>query len=635
MFKRLFDRADDFYHTSQIESFFSWVKLESETRRDSENVFINLPLQQELLETRTRKKVSLSDNSPTSFIISRQRGLGESLKILKKDSSENSWHKIFYAPEIEIWESKARHGETLPTRFGIGDGDRQSILSYSRKCMEEFFGGPPAAEPDLENKEEKVSLDVALWIDGRIRGSIIVENKPFLEAIKRASLGAIRDVRMKPVEAHELSKARIEICIFSSLVLPLRKADIKDGEKIDGRLAYFVKHANKKGWYLPAALNCVKFKDLEHLRKSLAEDKSGIAPGDAKDVTLEAFMVEGFMEAQHDKTLSLDGSVAFDDRNFIDEKNFQSEMRRTGDLAGEWLLSMQDEEGYMPLFADPLRSSFGKMDWGRLACSAYALASYGRVVTNEGFISGAKKTLLYLYRHVSEVSHLDINKKIIVYAYIALGSIELEDEVLTKDSISRFDALRSDKTFVQNGQHILHANIATLLVLRASSGDKNLFKESAEVAEKVFLDFEKDLEEKRNIQLTEYPELIYTFALLYKLTNKDEYKEKSEKIKKWLISQQFESGAFPQRVGSLFSYTRGTGKIFEGLSGDPADCEESLRRVFVWLSHMQYSESNDYFVEPAFRNRIRGGLRHDHANSEAWIDSAGHFLLGISRLIKP
>src|SRR3989344_4347589 len=406
-FQKITAQADDFYHSSQIEEFFVWLHS-STTSHDKELVFLNLPLQQELIDSQTRKRVPYESRSKIAFVVCEPRQLVSSLKILNHAVNEKSWHLVFYATGIEIWENASRHGETLPVRFGIRGKEKNKLLSFARECMEKFFKDTTMdraehATPAVSKGEEKVSVDVALWINGNLRGSVIIENKPLYEGIRRASLGALRDRRMKPVELHELAQALIEITIFSDLKLPLRKEDLCDSN-IDGRKGYYVARGEKHGWYLPAVFNCLKFRGMAHIRESLIQEKAKISRDVTEDVSLYAFMVEGFMEGGSDKVLLLDGAVAFDETDTENSSPlFIEEVQARGDRAAEWLLSMQDEDGYIPLYADPLRSSFSRIDWARLACSVHALSCYGKVTGNEQFLKGARQTFSYLLRYLLEV----------------------------------------------------------------------------------------------------------------------------------------------------------------------------------------------------------------------------------------
>lgn len=631
-FKKFTEQADDFYHSRQIEEFFAWLRSQP-VIQDKESVFLNLPLQNEIIDSRTRKKVSCKNNSFPAFILCEPRQLAASLKILNDSSLENDWYLIFYASGIEIWENTLRHGKISPLRFGIGEKEKTKILSFARKSMENFFKEEAIPKDQSSVGEfpaegERVSLDVALWIKGDLRGSIIVENKPLYEGIKQASLGALRDKRMKPVEARELAEALIEVTIFSNLRLPLRKEDVSDSN-IDGRRGYYVSHEEKRGWYLPAVFNCVKFKGMANVRESLIREKAKISSKAAERVALYTFMVDGFVESSGDRVLSLDGPVALEKTqtgNF--NPTFLEEVRTKGDRAAEWLLSMQDTDGFMPLYADPMHSSFGRMDWGRLACTVHALACYGQVTGQEQLQKAAQKGLFYLSRHVLGATTLSANDHLATLIYLARAAMAMKENNLLEDIMESISIHRVNV----NSQPILVANLATLFLLRCGNSYPFL-EDGISLAEQVLAHFKSKLEAKKRIQLAEYPELAHVLELISQVTGEKIYMDKALQVKEWLVAQQFENGSFPSHSGSYFVYSRGTGKIFEVLAGSYREYGAAVDKSFRWLSDMQYGEHNTYFASPMFRNRITGGLRHDYANSEAWIDGSAHFLLGISRLI--
>ena len=631
-FQKITDQADDFYHTSQVEEFFAWLHADTLPKK-RELIFLNLPLQQELIDSQTKKKVSYESKILVAFVLCESGQLDYSLKILNHAVTKKSWHLVFYASGIEIWESVLRHGEVLPIRFGIREEEKKRILNFARKCMEGFFKNTTVEKDeqdttDVLKGEETANMDVALWINGDLRGSIIIENRSLYEGVRHASLSALRDKRMKPVELHELVDAQIEITIFSDLRLPLRKKDINN-LNIDGRKGYYVIYEGKYGWYLPAVFNCVKFKRMVHLRESLILEKAKISQESIDGVSLYAYMVEGFMEGGGGEVLLLDGAVAYKE---IDVKNspplFIEEVRARGDLAAEWLLSMQDEDGFMPLYADAIHSSFGRMDWVRLACTVHALACYGEVTDSEKFLKGARRTLNYLAHHLLGITNFSANESIAALVYLARTAMVMNENIMLRDIMLQIMLHRQSLNY----EPILMANMATLFALQASD-NPSLLREGKAFAGQVFDDFQTKLNEKKHIQLAQYPELAHALELLYRLTGEDIYAKKVTQVKEWLLAQQFGNGAFPSDTHSSFIYSRGTGKIFEMLAATPELHTKALEKSFKWLARMQYGEDNAYFVAPAFRSRIHGGLRHDHANSEAWIDSAGHFLLGIARII--
>ncbi len=76
-------------------------------------------------------------------------------------------------------------------------------------------------------RDAKADLDVALWVNGALRGSAVVENKVLGEGLLQATVLASRDARFKPLELNELPGTRIEITAFSDLRIPLSEESIK------------------------------------------------------------------------------------------------------------------------------------------------------------------------------------------------------------------------------------------------------------------------------------------------------------------------------------------------------------------------------------------------------------------------
>jgi hypothetical protein len=123
--------------------------------------------------------------------------------------------------------------------------------------------------------------------------------------------------------------------------------------------------------------------------------------------------------------------------------------------------------------------------------------------------------------------------------------------------------------------------------------------------------------------LAEWAELVAAFPLDAR---------PSRDVAEWLCAKQRADGAFPNTTASDFPYTRGTAKIFEVLTLRPADCARAADRALQWLRTLQYRPDAVFFVPEEHRDRILGGLRHDHRDTDAWIDAAGHLLVGLARL---
>jgi AMMECR1 domain-containing protein len=592
MFRSLLG-AEEFYHTAQLDGFFAWLKTKSFSKPFS--VSIHLPLQKEIVDSNRKKPRA---GARAGFVICtphQLQGLGY---------APEQWHCIWYAEEIEIWESRELH-EELPLRWGLTLEEKEELLPFARGVMRSFFDKTEVFKPNWSGPRigEKARVDVALWVDGELRGSIISPSLPLLEAIQYASRGVLRDVRMKPIEREELERARIEISFMSDLVLPLRGVDLSL-PFIDARRGFFVSYAEKQGWYLPTVFNCVKLRSMADLKKSLVKDKAKITVNDSK-VTLYAFLTEGWIEGAKQKILLLEGPVAYPTTI---EDSFLERVRMHAEKAAHWLLTISDMHGALPLYVDPLSGRNGRMDWGRLAGASYALAAYGKASRKPRFVEQSKKISHYLERYSALVGEA---------ALLYAGHAALE----------RREVPPPLPTTLSTPSPILQTVHASLLI---RSGEDHLTKGISQI-EKLLAEFKKN-KEGGSTQLALYPELLHALALLPSRTGDSQYELKAEELIEWFVTQQLPNGSFPIYKDSAFAYTRGTGKIFECLALYPA-CRKATERAFDWLTRMQYTEENLYFAAADRRARLIGGLRHDHGAAEVWIDSGSHFLLGCARIL--
>ena len=623
MFRRFFTRASEFYHSEQLDAFFTWVG--SETFPEPFFILIDLPLQTEILD-RHRKKVS-EKNNLCGFVICSPNKRKEASVKLHCTVSETSWHKIWYAEGMEILENEEIHRGTLPLRFGLSLSEKRELLRFARQTMQSFLNGEHSTfQLDLapHRTGEKVVVDVGIWINGKLRGSIISSPLPLIDALREASVGALRDSRMKPVEKDELEVAQIEVSIMSNLVLPLRQQDMV--QKIDACKGYYVESGKQRGWYLPTVFNCMKFKDMADLRRSLVKGKANITER-ADHVPLHAFQVEGFIEDKKHILMLLEGPVAY--TSDPSSNSFLKRVKAHSDEAAQWLLNMCDTHGALPLYRDPLYQQTGRMDWARLANASYALAAFGTVTKNQQYIQTSEKISAYMQRYIvnDRQSRVTIGTETIPYLlHAALTRLDHRESPLLDHVQDRYE----NTTF----HPITYAVLASLFAKLTLLGIRDYRTESISLAEKVFADFKKN-KEVPETQLAWYPELIYAFQLLHALTQETLHLERSEEVATWLVHQQLSNGSFPIYKDSSFSYTRGTGKIFEVLALHPTRYDNAVEKSFDWLTRMQYTEDSLYFTDPSFKGRVKGGFRHDHANTEAWIDSASHFLLGAARLLAP
>src|SRR3989344_2886894 len=518
MFAKFFSRADAFYHTAQLNAFFAW--LGSKTFPEPFFILVDLPFQKETLD-RHQKRVAREDKC--GFVVCQTNKRERALAKLTHIVPEESWHRIWYAEGIEIWENKGLHGDELPLRFGLSLPEKKALLAFARKTMLAFFNTEySVTQPDLfpHRRNEKARIDVGIWIDGRLRGSIISPPLPLIEAMQYASLGTLRDARTKPVEPGELERARIEITVMSDLTVPLRQQDL-EAEKIDACRGYYVEAGDKKGWYLPTVFNCVKFKNLLDVKRSLIKEKAKITEEDSR-IPLYTFGTESWIEGTEHAPMLMEGPVAY--APAPSANSFLDAVRTHGDKAAEWLFGMLDADGAMPLYRDPLYQWGGRMDWERLAHASYALADYGPAIGDSRLIRASEKISDYIQRYLFDTKKPAILMAGGVATYLLHAALSRADT----SQAPLMEYLRAHPAH-PTAHPIISAVYASLFARLTLEKKRDYGAESESLAKEVFLDF-KNKKSLQGTQLALYPELIYTFQLLHSLTGEPRYLEQLKEV---------------------------------------------------------------------------------------------------------
>jgi len=640
VFKKLFTTYrtlySDFYYTKQLSALYSWIK----TKQGSEDwiVYIHLPRQKELVRIVAGEAIEMNDrenHTVVRVIVCQSSNLNDSLKSIEHTKSGTSdWHPIFSSRDIEIWENKNLH-ETAPLHFGLNGEEKKNALAIARQAATRFL---EKTKLDLEAERvedtnprfrEDATICVALWIDGKIRGSQIERNVPLHSAIEWGGVRACRDSRFRPVIREELEKARIEITIMSDLKIPLTKRT-REEDSIDPTAGYCIEKGDKIGWYVPEVFNAVRFRTLHELINKLATTKAGIPP---ETGVIATFKVEDFIEAGDGKRyLEMDGPVArqasLDDE--IGKNNARDILVSIGTKAASQLLAIQEQDGNIPPIFNPLTGEKKQIGWTQLCCALWGLALFGKTIGKKDFLASAEKGFAYVSAFIYEHPTLSLNTRVASLIYFGrLAKVLDKKEDLKKITASILEYIEKLTSY----EPILYANIASFLVEQGAN-DSNMINKAINFAERVETDYLQQKKSEHPFQLARYPELAMAFLYIVERTGKGLYIEKAKSIFAWLAEQQLENGAFPiGTFGPPAPYSRGTGKIFEVLSVRYEEHKDVILKALSWLSSMQYDEDSLFFVRPELRNMVKGGLRHDYLNQEVWIDGTAHVLIGISRIL--
>lgn len=558
---------------------------------------------------------SSSERIP-AIIVCEPKGLHE-----LRRSHEEGWSPLFRSPLFEVWEHIGRFSLKAPSRHGLSKKDSTTLLGIARKVLLHKVATGNSTSPSEFSKEQEslpddvISADIAVWVNGRLRASMIVFDKPIVDAVVEAAMRASNDRRFRPLLKEELAHARLELTLWSDLEIPLPPLEIARGDVYHTK-AYLARKEGKIGLYAPTVFNCTRFTSLTDFLDTLARNKGGFSPNGSQFSLVET---HGWIESDDKEEVvplcgpivtgeSIQGSICL-----ALPRIMESALR-----SADWLVSLQESSGYMESFIDPFESYPNKStQWGRLAFTAYALATLSSELKNLAYHDAAKRLFEYLSKHARQNIAPGAPQVLLeVYLGRTAQALSIEIEVHRAADIVLRDAL------VQTYEPILYLQSSAFLY--AVGG---VYRTRAEELYRAVADRFLTLCTTSNLlSLAAYAELI-TLAPLFGDSNT------AKCVRQWYKDLQHADGSFPNTPESSFAYTRGTGKIFEVMTDDPERYQEQLRSSASWMMDMQYDKENLYFIADAKKkSELLGGFRHDAENQQAWIDSAAHFILGAVRL---
>jgi len=521
--------------------------------------------------------------------------------------------------------------ECLFDALALNNDKRGALCVYIRTILqsesdEECVQANETLLAIFPEAQTTMSLGVALWVEGKLRGSQIVEKQPINIAARNAARYAASDSRFKPVAREEMVRTRIEVT-FLSLARKTAFRRFQVETDFNPKKAYKLTYREYRGWYLPEVFNCVRFRNANDFFEQLIEHKAGLDRRILKRASLEIFDTDDFVELEEGGCiLKLSGPFVQRKKEYkgLDEV-FLQDLGVVLFRAADHLVCVQESDGNIPAVMNPLTGYEKQIDWVRLALTTHALAAFGIMVGTNKYLVAAEKAATYIRKYGLDHPYIGMSKRMLCRVYYAEYLIAIgrhnEAKLITEEILNRAFPARFEPIFLMK--------MASLFL--HFEGEEFLDK-----AKRLFVlvwdDFRRQ-EKRRNIlQLALFPEMIVVADALYALVQDESYARQRDYLMRWFMVQQQQNGSFPSETGNMYAYVRGTGKIFEVLALRPMENQEGIIKAFGWLKDMQYVEEAVYFVRPELRERTIGGFRHDIYNQEIWIDSTAHVLIGGLRI---
>lgn len=605
MFSTLKKRYNDFrIERGRFLSFVGWLQgkllvnqtvwVESISPRDAELYSIT--------KKSIQREHSVRDSS--DFLIIHQPSI-----ILSDQLQTAKYSLLFQTPLLEIWEHRSVT-KSAPFRLGIPREEKQHLLSTARTLLQLYLETGQIPNDTLVLNEERYNkpygVDIGLWTRGHNRGSIISFEDTFKASFLKALWGAATDQRYKPLTLEELPHTKIEISLLSDLHIPICKNEVTT-EAIYSNLGYVaLRDSVPQGWYLPMVCNARTFSSHTQFIQSLVHDKAKIIPENIPKTSISVFTVHNFIDtAKNNSVLELDGPLPAPQNGA--SVITQDTLKKICNDAVDWLIQNTSSEGYLApiIYADTERPF--TLDSARTVFTAYALNVYSTETKHTEGQEAAGKIIRFYEQSVRPHEKAE-SLASTYYAHYLLSNTESRSSPPTISNTFNLEKggtiHRLQKIHLAQMQGLTDANSAIDYLLN------ELFTK---------------IDANSEVSLAEYAELLV-------VTHAAKHPDHA-KLCQWYLSRQHACGSFPNTTQNSQAYTRGTGKIIEALAFTGEHTSE-IHRALHWLSRFQYTKDTLYCIPEEKQARFVGSLRHDACNRDTWVDSVGHLLLCVARLIQ-
>jgi AMMECR1 domain-containing protein len=528
---------------------------------------------------------------------------------------EEGFRPIVRLRALEVWERDTPHGPTRPLRLGLSAVEARAVLSFVRARAVHSLGPAGAPEPQpvgagqLARLSHRLSVGVAVWTRGRLRGSVVSPAGPALRTFGLAATWVCKDGRFERLTAADLEDTVFEATLIHAPRTELTREEIATDDAYHDK-AIFLFEGTRSGMYLPEVFNVGGARKLTRLTETLARDKAGLSAFGPK-CTVEVCEVTDFVEsADRAGVVELDGPVA---RWSPGEGGVGG--REAAVAACEWLARIQGEDGRLPV---RVRASSGEglgADLTRSAMTAHALAECGAAFALPSATSSGRLAFDHVVR--TRVPG-DKSDGLLTSAYLGKAAFALSGREGAAPFVGEIVGVVRETT--RSLPVLVASQLLTFLTLVAGEHADAAAACGALQAD-LGARWTRVADGDPSASLAEWAELAMAPD-----------RDLSARVRRWLVGHQLPSGAFPDSPSSSFVYSRGTGKVFEVLAAAEPVAAQAAEAALAWLRGMQYRADSAFFIPTEHRPRLLGGLRHDHWDTDAWIDAAGHLLLGLARL---
>ncbi len=456
------------------------------------------------------------------------------------------------------------------------------------------------------------SAGVSLFVDGILRGSMIIAHQQLSHGLVEAVLRALRDERFVRISREEIDHTTIQVSFFSELFLPPLFSERRRNLPLP-RKGYSLMRGVSRGYYLPTIFCLGVFPTLSFITERLVTEKlqDKYSPSDEKD--LSVFEVCQFYEAKDRKsTVTSYGTAHVTRESALAICNASQGLQKAQEAGYQFLTGFVEKDVVPPSLFNPLTNTFSYHKI-RVMFTVFALVIYGKKHGHTDVLGYARRIYERSVAEHEEESIVDTVEKGFFLAYRG----RLAQALYGVSGSAPYVPLLASYTPSMVKEPLLISTLACFFLERGDVATARTY------GEKLVKLFRKKQDAKQEIPLADFVDVVY-FVDCFSLGGESGIRGTLH----FFLKYQNRNGSFWSTTKNNLGYGRGTAKIIEVLFRyrHYQDVEEALTRALLYISSLTIDKES-FFLDNAKKQLYRGGSMESEASSLLYSDTVGHLLL--------
>ena len=537
------------------------------------------------------------------------------------ENEEGTWFFLHDGGAFVIAENVAGKEITeVPPWLMMMEDERVMCLHTLRQLLEVVVQGDKeylqeAYVEKLQNIKRlsvQGSVGVSLFVDGILRGSMIIARQQLPQGLVEAILRALRDERFVPISSKEIDNTIIQVSFFSELFLPPLFSERRRNIPLP-RKGYSLTRGVSRGYYLPTIFCLGVFPTLSFITERLITEKLNAVYNPSNERDLSVFEVCQFYESMDRKsTIASHGTAHATGESTLVTLSASQGLQKAQQAGYQFLTGFVEKDTVPPSLFNPLTGTFSYHKV-RVMFTVFSLVIYGKKHEHTDVLGYARRIYERSVAEHEEESIVDTTEKGFFLAYRG----RLAQALYGVSESAPYVPLLASYTPSMVKEPLLLSTFAYFFLERGDVATARTY------GEKLVKLFREKQEGGREIPLADFVDVVY-FVVLFSLGGESGIRG----ILHFFLKYQNRNGSFWSTTKNNLGYGRGTAKIIEVLLRyrHYQDVDEALTRALLYISSLTIDKES-FFLDNAKKELYRGGTMESETSSLIYSDIVGHLLV--------